>query len=337
MSAPGRSPALSDAAVRLRLLGYLQRDARRRSVPVERVIDERARAERRAPFEGPAPQGSLADYIRREFLPTKQQDWSKRGDARAAWRTSARGIALELADSELGRLPFVGLQRRDVKRWWAGIKGRVDAGQWSRETANKRLTMLRSIYNFALDDEHAGLTANPTTRIKKLRIDPTTLPTEHFASDAERERVIKVAGQNPRLHAAVLLAAFYGLRRASVCDLQVRDVNFQAGTIGWATKTGQRLVRPLHPRVREALAGLAEGRRPNESLLGYGDYIPSRQPSGVSCSAWGSAGDSDSTGSVTISERASSARRGTCAWPKRPSATLASHKQSGTLMCLRTR
>jgi integrase len=159
-----------------------------------------------------------------------------------------------------------------VKRWWAGIKGRVDAGQWSRETANKRLTMLRSIYNFALDDEHAGLAANPTTRIKKLRIDPTTLPTEHFASDAERERVIEAARQNPRLHAAVLLAAFYGLRRASVCDLQVRDVDFQAETIGWATKTGQRLVRPLHPRVREALAALAAGRRPSDSLLGYSDY-----------------------------------------------------------------
>lgn len=239
MSPRSRPPALADAAARLRLLSYLQREARRRSVPVERVIAERTRAERGAPSGALVAAGSLADYIRREFLPTKEQDWSKRGDARATWRASARTIALELADSDLGRLPFVRLQRRDVKRWWAGIKGTVDGGQWSRETANKRLTMLRPIYNFALDDEHAGLLANPTTRIKKLRIDPSTLPTEHFASDDERDRVIEAARPNPRLRAAVLLAAFYGLRRASVCDLRVRDVDFQAGTIGWDTKTGQ--------------------------------------------------------------------------------------------------
>src|SRR5262245_54247993 len=53
----------------------------------------------------------------------------------------------------------------------------------------------------------------------------TTMPwtmSTHFASDADRERVIAAAHSNPRLHAAVLLAAFYGLRRASVCDLRVR-------------------------------------------------------------------------------------------------------------------
>ena len=144
----------------------------------------------------------------------------------------------ELADSELGRLPFVGLQRRDVKRWWAAIKSRVDAGRAVCETANKRLTMLRAVYNFALDDEAEGLGANPTARIKKLRIDPSTLPTEHFQTEAERERVIESAQDNPRLHAAVLLAIFYGLRRASICDLQVRDVDLAAGTIGWVTKTG---------------------------------------------------------------------------------------------------
>ena len=76
----------------------------------------------------------------------------------------------------------------------------------------------------------------------------------------------------PHVIVAVLLAAFYGLRRASICDLLVRDVDFEAGTIGWATKTGQRLVRPLHPRVREALARLAHGRRAGDSLLGYTDY-----------------------------------------------------------------
>ena len=69
------------------------------------------------------------------FFPLKQHDWSKRGDAKATWRASARRIALELAESDLGRLPFASLQRRDVKRWWADIKGRVDRGQWSRETA----------------------------------------------------------------------------------------------------------------------------------------------------------------------------------------------------------
>ena len=84
--------------------------------------------------------------------------------------------------------------------------------------------------------------------------------------------MIAAAQGNPSLHAAVLLAIFYGLRRASICDLQVGDVDLAAGTIGWVTKTGQRLVRPLHTRVREALAVLAAGRRPNDSLLSYTDY-----------------------------------------------------------------
>jgi integrase len=240
-------------------------------VAVKRVIEERVRTERQAPSGAPV-QGSLGEYIRCEFLPVKEHDWSQRGEERATWRASARRIALEIADSDLGRLPFTGVQRRDVKRWWAGHKGRVDGGQWSRETANKRLTMLRAIYNHAVDDEHPGLVANPTVRIKKFRIDPTTLPTEHFASDAERERVIEAARPNPRLHAAVLLATFYGLRRASVCELRVRDLDLQGETLTWTTKTGQRIMRPLHPRLREPLADLAGGRAPDDSLLGYGDY-----------------------------------------------------------------
>jgi hypothetical protein len=85
---------------------------------------------------------------------------ARRGEGHVA--RLARRIALEIADSDLGRLPFTGVQRRDVKRLWAGIKGRVDGGQWSRETANKRLTMLRSFDNHAGDDDHPGLVANPT-------------------------------------------------------------------------------------------------------------------------------------------------------------------------------
>ena len=214
----------------------------------------------------------------------------------------------------------------------AEIKGRVDRGQWSQETANKRLTMLRAVYNFALDDEAEGLQANPTARIKKLRIDPSTLPTEHLQTEGERERVIAAAQGNPRLHAAVLLAMFYGLRRASICDLQVRDVDLAAGTIGWVTKTGQRLVRPLHPRVREALAALAADRRSSDSLLGYRDYHSLTTAFRRLVKRVGLVGDSASMGCAMTSEHASSARRVTYAWPKRPSATRGSRRPSGTLM-----
>jgi hypothetical protein len=114
MKATSRPVPLADAAARLRLLTYLQRDARRRGVPVERVIAERTQAEHRTTSEAPPAQGSLGEYVRREFLPVKEHDWSRRGDEKATWRASARRIALEIADSELGRLPFISLQRRDV-------------------------------------------------------------------------------------------------------------------------------------------------------------------------------------------------------------------------------
>ena len=76
MTPAPRSSALLGAAAGLRLLGHLQRDARRRDVAVERVISERIRAERRAPSAVPVVQGALVDYIQREFLSTKEQDWS---------------------------------------------------------------------------------------------------------------------------------------------------------------------------------------------------------------------------------------------------------------------
>jgi hypothetical protein len=73
MSAAPRPPALTEVAARLRLLGHLKRDARRRGVAVRRVIEERVRTERQAPLGAPV-QGLLGEYIRREFLPVKEPD-----------------------------------------------------------------------------------------------------------------------------------------------------------------------------------------------------------------------------------------------------------------------
>lgn len=206
----------------------------------------------------PFPGGSLGAFIVGEYLPGTT--WG------TAYRVEGTRLAYHLAEV-LGHHPLAGLTRREVKVWWAGLVTRVHGQEWRPETANKHLRLLRAIYNVALDQE--AVTANPTAGIKQLRIDPSTLPTEHFEGD-ERDRVLAIAKDQGRdCYISVALAVFTGARRSSVFKLRVGDVDLIRGHLSFPTKSGAVKTFPIHEGLRDALWEACAGRWPEHRVISW--------------------------------------------------------------------
>lgn len=206
----------------------------------------------------PFPGGSLGAFIVKGYLPTTT--WGP------AYRVEGTRLAYHLAEV-LGQHPLAGLTRREVKVWWAGLVAKVHGREWRPETANKHLRLLRAIYNVALDQE--AVTANPTAGIRQLRVDPSTLPTEHFEGD-ERDRVLAIArDQGTDCFLSVALAVYTGARRSSVFKLRVGDVDLVRGHLSFPTKTGAVKTCPVHPALFEALDEACRGKASSERVIGW--------------------------------------------------------------------
>jgi integrase len=197
----------------------------------------------------------------------------------AAWREHGRTVAgwkpATLADREsmvrahllpaFGRRALREITRDHVRAWWRDLHspdykggGRSRPGKLSDRNANKALTDLRAIFNWAL--EEYGLPANPAAGIRKHREYSAEKP-DFYSVQEVLALIAAAASEQDALMFRV--AAFVGLRRGEVVALRWRNVDLDrslvyvvdnvSGGEDVRVKDGEGRTVPLAPQVLDAL------------------------------------------------------------------------------------
>ncbi|WP_027933490.1 site-specific integrase [Amycolatopsis thermoflava] len=132
--------------------------------------------------------------------------------------TCRRNMRLHM--TELLDLPLIAITPPVVRSWY----GKALAGTGGKTSIAQSYRFLRAVMNQAKRDG-------------AIQVNPCQIP--GAGSDKAKERGIATPGQvaelveaiTPRYRAAVLLAAWCGLRRGEVCGLRTEDVDLTAGVI----------------------------------------------------------------------------------------------------------
>ncbi|GAA5161686.1 site-specific integrase [Amycolatopsis dongchuanensis] len=132
--------------------------------------------------------------------------------------TCRRNMRLHM--TELLDLPLIAITPPVVRSWY----GKALAGTGGKTSIAQSYRFLRAVMNQAKRDG-------------AIQVNPCQIP--GAGSDKAKERGIATPGQvaelveaiTPRYRAAVLLAAWCGLRRGEVCGLRTEDVDLIAGVI----------------------------------------------------------------------------------------------------------
>ncbi|WP_435119509.1 site-specific integrase [Amycolatopsis thermoflava] len=132
--------------------------------------------------------------------------------------TCRRNMRLHMTD--LLDLPLIAITPPVVRSWY----GKALAGTGGKTSIAQSYRFLRAVMNQAKRDG-------------AIQVNPCQIP--GAGSDKAKERGIATPGQvaelveaiTPRYRAAVLLAAWCGLRRGEVCGLRTEDVDLIAGVI----------------------------------------------------------------------------------------------------------
>lgn len=207
--------------------------------------------------------------------------WHAHGRDVAGWKAST------LADREhtlrahlipaFGDVPVRSIDRDRVRRWWSGLHsakrkaakpdkeqtGRRQAsrkdGRLSNRNANKLLTELRAVFNWAADEY--GLAVNPAEGIAKHREHTSERPS--FYSPEQVEALCRAAASTADA-LAFRLAAYAGLRRGEVVSLRWRAIDFTRSSLhitesvsagqDSTTKSGRGRTVPLTTSLAQALA-----------------------------------------------------------------------------------
>lgn len=142
--------------------------------------------------------------------------------------------------------PLTALTRKEVRAWHVGL-AHIPGH------ANKALTLLRSLYNWALDLELIE-GANPTLRIRRFAMPPR----DRFLTLEELHRVMTgLPHLPPKPRAYLLMLLFTGARRGEACHIRWADIDEQ--TRLWKkpkTKNGTSQFIPLPSQVMSALETL---------------------------------------------------------------------------------
>lgn len=142
--------------------------------------------------------------------------------------------------------PLSSLTRREIRAWYAGLSH-------IPSHANKALTFLRSVFNWALDLELIT-TGNPSIRIKRY----AETSRERFLSVEEAQRFMTQVPDLPaKPRAYLLLLLLTGARKSEARQMRWQDIEEQNRL--WRkprTKNGASHVIPLPAQVYEALQGL---------------------------------------------------------------------------------
>lgn len=197
------------------------------------------------------------------------REWHEHGRTVAGWKPSTvidrRSTLRAHLLPAFGERPVAGITRDDVRAWWRQLHsphyrggGRRKPGRLSDRNANKALTDLRAIFNWALDEYR--LSTNPADKIRKHREYSAERP--DFYSVEEVERLIAAAGSDQDA-LMFRVAAFVGLRRGELVALRWRSVDLErslvyvvdnvSGGEDARVKDGEGRTVPLAPQVLEAL------------------------------------------------------------------------------------
>jgi site-specific recombinase XerD len=154
--------------------------------------------------------------------------------------------------------------RRDLAAWFRWLTRhhvtdpfkmrRADVDQWARHmdhstakaTVNRRVAAVSSWYGYCQTEDVTDV--NPAARVRRHRIDPTFSPT-FVPSVAETNRVLDLAGTDPRLNALVCVLLYVGARISEAVGADLADLTTDAGhpVLYVTRKGGKRAALPLHP------------------------------------------------------------------------------------------
>lgn len=149
-------------------------------------------------------------------------------------------------DREFGKVKIGAIGSADVQRFYnkAIAKNCV-------ATANKKLTLLRSVFNKAkVWGYFYG--DNPCNQIKKLK---EVSQRRRYLSLDEIKRLLEKA--HSRLYPVVICALMTGMRRGEILRLSWENIDWERGIIHIRkTKSGKVREIPIASKLREVLAGL---------------------------------------------------------------------------------
>jgi len=142
--------------------------------------------------------------------------------------------------------PLESLTRKEIKAWYLGLSQ-------APSHANKALTYLRALYNWAVDFELIACT-NPSLRIRRF----PSAQRERFLTLEELQRFMQGLGHQPvKIRAYLLLVILTGARRSEARTIRWADLDEK--TRLWKKlrqKNGTAHFVPLPVQVMEALQSL---------------------------------------------------------------------------------
>lgn len=152
---------------------------------------------------------------------------------------------------EFGSLKIGAIGSADVQRYYNKA-----AAQGCGSTANKKLNLLRSVFNKAKvwGDFYGD---NPCMQVKKLRV---VSQRDRYLSLDEIKRLLEKA--HPRLYPVLVCALLTGMRRGEILGLFWENIDWERGIIHIRkAKSGRAREIPIAARLREVLASLPGERR----------------------------------------------------------------------------
>ena len=178
----------------------------------------------------------LFDELARDFLAyAKLHKRSYADDARRMRRILAA----------FGGKPAKVLTAEDIERFKADL-----AEKLAPATVNRNLALLRSVYYLGI--RNRKVEQHPMRGVKLFRENNARL---RYLTEEEEFRLFQTLPE--RYHALVEVGLLTGLRASNLIGLRWRDLDLEAGVYTIPeSKSGDALRLPMHPRVRDMLAGL---------------------------------------------------------------------------------
>ncbi len=155
------------------------------------------------------------------------------------------------------------IDRTMVRKYFARLAVRVEAGEMTGGTVHKIHTVLSSIMRYAADENWTP--ANPCSRVRDM---PSSKPSRKAAFVTRKEIDKLIEAMDPRYRLMIRFAAYTGLRQSEIFALRRRHVDVLHGRVrveeaikAWAngaptfgeTKSGRGRTVGLEPTLAKAL------------------------------------------------------------------------------------
>jgi len=215
--------------------------------------------------------------------------WFDHGRDVTGWRPSTiedRGYTLRAhLLPAFGDRPVRSIDRDEIRGWWRGLHDpRRKGGRLSDSNANKLITELRAIFNWARDDYR--LSENPADGIRKHRALTSERP--DFFSVEEVDALLRAA-ESERDALIYQVAVYAGLRRGEIVSLRWRCIDFTRSNIHITesvsagqdslTKDSEGRSLPLVPQLAHALAAWRPDGARGDDLI-FPGTLPGRKLDG---------------------------------------------------------